>query len=1162
MNFCTYSFPFAQKSANSRKPQPNKHPDRPWLGSASRQRIFMRIKLTAFLIALACMHVFADGKAQSVTLSKKNVELEKIIDQIREQTGLIFWYENNIFKDAKRVSISVRNAPVNKVLDLILTGQPLMYKIIDKTVVIKRRQSAQPADKQSWLRQNEPSPFSSETGISGRNTARLSERVSPPKPVVTEITGKVTDEQGGPLPGVSIVLKGSQRGTSTDTEGRYSISLAEGPEAAGAVLIFSFVGYLPQEIAVGNRKLLDVILKVDTKALEEVVVVGYGTVSRRDITGAISSISEKTLKEVPVTNAQQMLQGRAAGVYVTQTSNKPGAEPSVRVRGNRSFSGGNDPLYVVDGIPITGGFNDISPNDIASMEVLKDASATAIYGSRGANGVIIITTKRGKEGKPTLSYNSWFGATKIVRSADIFNGPEFVEFKREANRAINNYNDADPDGSDAKIFEPGEIQAIKNGRYTDWPSLIAKSGFSQNHELSVLGGSSSTKYNFSLGYFDDQGYFKNQNYKRYTTRINLDQDLTKQIKLGLSMLGTFSERNGGDINPYMASLVQTPLGSPYDENGNLVPFPTGDALMYNLLTDFVPGAVINKEKRFRLLTSMFAEAELTKGLKFRMNFGPDLINNRKGNFQKSNTIARQGGLPAASSSESFVFAYTWENMLTYEKLLGNKHKINVTGLYSIQDRTLESSSVNVTDLPSESVEYYNLGAANTISGIGSDYEKWTILSYMGRLNYGFNSKLLLTLTGRADGSSRFAPGHKWGFFPSAALAYNLTEEHFMKALPQISNLKLRISYGKIGNTGIEPYQTQGLLATTQYDFNGSNAFGRRPSSISNPQLRWESTATLNAGLDFGVMGNRISGTLEWYRAKTTDLLLAKLLPNTTGYNSTITNVGATQNKGVEMSLFSNNITSPGNGFEWTSELNLAYNREKILELSQGKIDDIGNARFIGQPLQVYYDYQKLGIWQLGEEDQAKKASSSVGQIRVADRNENGVIDPKDRMILGKVMPTWTFGLNNRIAYKGFDLAIFAVARAGNMLASPHHSVPNNTIALGGRYNMLDLDYWTPNNPTNAYPRPIGGQSGNPGAVFGSTLKYFNGSFIRIRNINLGYNIPATITKKIRTQSVRLSFNVTNPFVFSPYVNRHKGIDPEILDNPAVVNYLFGLNIKF
>jgi len=973
------------------------------------------------------------------------------------------------------------------------------------------------------------------------------------------VSGKVTDSTGATLPGVSVVVKGTTSGSITDSNGNYTISNV----SPDAILQFSFVGMKSQEVKVGGLSVVNVKLEEETIGIEEVVAVGYGTLKRSGITGAMSSVSSKALKTVPVTNAQQILQGRAAGVYVTQNSNKPGSEPSVLIRGRRSFSAGNDPLYVIDGMPITGGFNDISPNDIESMQVLKDASATAIYGSRGANGVIIITTKRGKTGTPaTLMYNSYFGVTRVTRHADVMSGEEFVAFKREAGRAAGIYNDSDPKTSDAKIFETGEIDAIANSRYTPWYKMITQDGFSQNHELSVLGGSKSTKYNISFNFFDDKGYFKCQDYTRYNTRINLDQDISPRVKIGLSILGSFSERNGGGINPYMASVVQTPLGSAYDENGNIKEFPTGDALMYNPLSNFEKGAIINLEKRFRLLTSMYGEAELYKGLKFRVNFGPDLINSRTGNFAASKTTTNQGALPSANSSESFVFSYTLENILTYDKLFGEKHKINFTGLHSVQDRTMESSNMSVKDLPVESIEYYNMGAAKTITGVGSNYEKWTILSYMGRLNYSFDNRFLVTLTGRADGSSRFAPGHKWGFFPSAALAYNIGNENYLKDIAWLSSLKIRTSYGITGNTGISPYQTQGLLGSTTYDFNGAAAFGRYPSTIRNENLRWESTATMNAGVDFGFFKNRVTGSLEGYRSTTTDLLLPRVLPNTTGFSSVLTNVGSTRNSGFELTLSTRNVVSDKDGFEWTTDLNLANNHEEILELSQGKVDDVGNARFIGQPLSVVYDYQKIGIWQLGEEVSAKQFSSSVGQIKIADRNLNSKIDPEDRMILGTTVPKWTYGLNNYFSYKGFDFSVFLVARTGNLISSEFHRVPNNSIALGGRYNGLNVDYWTPTNPTNAYPRPINGQSGSPGAVFGSTMQWFDGSFLRIRNINFGYNIPGKVAQKIKAQAIRLYLNVTNPYIFSSYVHKYNGIDPEVTDNPATVNCQFGLNVKF
>ncbi|MBO9564027.1 MAG: TonB-dependent receptor [Niastella sp.] len=972
-----------------------------------------------------------------------------------------------------------------------------------------------------------------------------------------EITGKVTDEKGAPLPNVSVNEKGTSVATQTGTDGTFKISVA----GESAVLIFTSVGFGTREIRVGSKSSIDVVLTANAVALNDVVVVGYGTRKRTDVTGAISSISEKALREVPVTNAQQLLQGRVAGVYVTQNSNRPGAEPSVLLRGHRSITAGNDPLYVIDGIPTNDGFNDINPNDIVSMDVLKDASATAIYGSRGANGVIIITTARGKQtanGQPEVRYNTYVGKTVINRYINNLTGPQYVEFRREANRSINNYNDADPVASDAKIFSALELDAISKNQYTDWQREITQNGFQQNHELSILGASATTKYNVSLGYYQDDGYIKLQDFTRYSLRINLDQKITSKINMGVSMLGSFSERNGANFNPIAATVVINPIGSPYGPDGKLLSNPTNDPLMYNPLSDFIPGNVLRKEKRTRLLASLYAEAELVRNLKFRVNFGPDLTNSRFGSFNASNSIARQGQLPNASMSNEYIFSYTLENILDYNQTFG-KHKIGATALYSVQERVRETGAAAGENLPVESVTFHNLGSAGLLASIGSSYSRFDILSYMGRINYGFDNRFLFTATVRADGSSVFAPGNKWGFFPSAAFAWNISNEEFMANQNVLSNLKFRLGYGRTGNTALDPYGTLSTLNRSYYDFNDVAALGYYPASIPNPNLKWETTEAFNVGVDFGLLNNRLTGAIEGYRSRTFDLLLPYVLPNSTGFSSVITNVGSTQNTGVELTLSSQNIA--GKDFQWTTDFTTAYNQEKILELSLGKVDDIGNARFIGKFLQVYYDYQKVGIWQKGE-TQAAQYSSSIGQIKVADRNTNGKIDPDDRMIIGSPTPKWTFGFNNRFNYKSFDIGIFAVAVSGNTIVSAFHNPPNNSIAFGGRYNVVSSDYWIPNNPTNAYPRPISGTSGSPGVVFGSTLKYFDGSFIRIRNINFGYNLPKQLISKVKAQSLRVYFNITNPYIFSNYVRRHDGTDPEITDAPSTVNYMLGLNVKF
>ncbi|MHA4842939.1 SusC/RagA family TonB-linked outer membrane protein [Flavitalea antarctica] len=981
----------------------------------------------------------------------------------------------------------------------------------------------------------------------------------------TNISGVVSaSDDLSKLNGVSIIVKGTGRGTTSDSLGNFTINAGQ-----GETLLFSFLGFQNKEMIV-NKDYLIVTLTKSDKGLNEVVVIGYGTQRKGDVTGAISSISPRALKEVPVTNASQMLQGRAAGVYVLNTGNKPGAGVSVQIRGRRSFNAGNDPLYVIDGAPISGGLNDINPGDIASIEVLKDASATAIYGSRGANGVILITTARGKQGRTTVGYDGYYGISEIMKYADLMNGADFAEYKRESRRAVINpatgrpqYDDTDPQ-ADAKLFEPVELESIVQGRSTDWQRLMVDKGRIQNHELSVNGGSAATRFNIALGYFEDQGLIAGQDFTRYTSRFNIDQGLGKRFKIGMSTLASYSERNGEDVNPYgqsadFGALSENPLGVPYDDNGNLIFLPTSDGLRSNPLSELVPGAVINKSKRFRLLSNIYADAEIMDGLKFRISFAPDLTQNRKGNFFGSQTNNRRGGDPAASVNEDFTFAYTWENVLTYKKNIAKKHSIDFTGLYGLQTRQFEQSGINVSGLPIESLEYYNMGAASVISGVASAFEKWSILSYMARVNYTFDNRLLLTLTGRADGSSKFAPQNKWGYFPSAAIAWNVINENFMHGSKFFNNLKLRVSYGQTGNEGIAPYQTNGLLTRTQYDFDGAPAFGYRPFTIPNQDLKWESTGSLNLGLDFGMFNNRISGSVELYQSKTTDLLLPKLLPISGGFSSVLTNIGSKQNRGIEFSLSTVNVEShKSNGFEWTTDLNLFSNKEEIIELSRGKIDDVGNLLFIGQPAKVYYDFVKTGVWQLGQEAQAKQYGSVVGGIRVEDQNKNGVIDPGDRRILGSDVPKLMGGMTNRFSYKGFDLSILIFSRFGSMIQSPFHG---SFRYLSGRVNQYKVDYWTKTNPTNAYPQP---NSGQESPIYGSTLSYISGSFVKIRNINLGYNIPATIAQKMRMQSLRLYVSVQNPFVWSPYTNEYNGIDPEFptTSTPPAKQFLFGLNVRF
>ncbi|MHA8060846.1 SusC/RagA family TonB-linked outer membrane protein [Aquirufa beregesia] len=980
------------------------------------------------------------------------------------------------------------------------------------------------------------------------------------------ISGKILSaDDGSGIPGVSVLIKGTKLGTSSDANGNFKISASN-----SSILLISSVGYLPQEITVGSKSQIDVKLLADNTNLSEVIVVGYGTQKKSQMTGAISSVGAKEISELPVTNARQALQGRAAGVDVVQPGSKPGAGPQIRIRGRRSFNASNDPLYVVDGIPLSGGIDDINPSDITSMEVLKDASATAIYGSRGANGVVIISTKRGKVGKTIVSVDSYYGVNQQLGTIQVMNGSEFAEYKRESRRAVGQYPlGAATAADDAKIFEPRELTSIATGRSTDYVGGMLRAGAIQSHQVSVSGGSDKTTFNISANYFNDIGVVKMQDFTRYTFRVNLDHQINSKIKIGLSTLVVNSLRNGENLNTLGGAMQENPLGEPYDANGNLVFLPTNDGLRTNPFAEIVPGANIDENKRFRTFNSLYGEWNIAKGLKYRVNFGPDLTIGRAGRFIGAFTNNNRGGNANGSISEQFLFNWTLENVITYNRKFKDVHNINFTGLQSIQRDRDERTSISVNGIPAESESYHRLGDASQITGANTDLIEWTLLSYMGRLNYDYKEKYLITATLRADGSSRFGANTKFGLFPSVAVGWNMSEEPFIKDITAIDQLKLRASWGAIGNQAINPYQTQALLGRTAYAWDNAAAYGYRPNTIGNPDLRWETSTTKNIGLDFSFLRGRISGTAEYYVTNTTNLLAPQPLPTSIGFGGFTTNVGETQNSGLELTLSSVNVDK--GGFNWTTDLIFNRNRESIVELANGKVDDIGAGRFIGQPLSVFFDYKKIGIWQTSEKDEAAKYGDKVGQIKVQDFNNDGKINADDRQILGSAVPSFTAGLTNRFSYKGFDLSFFVFARVGQMIRSRFH---DNVNQLAGRYNNLSLNFWTPNNPTNEFPQPVVTQEF---PKYGSSLTYFEGSFFKIRNINIGYNIPDAVAKKWKMESIRVYASIQQPLILAEYRQKYKGIDPETYVDgeqgvgggevntsvsPATSVLTFGVNLKF
>jgi TonB-linked SusC/RagA family outer membrane protein len=1001
------------------------------------------------------------------------------------------------------------------------------------------------------------------------------------------ISGKVSDVGGSPLPGVSVTVKGTNQGAITDAVGKYSTQAVN-----GATLVFSYIGYKSQEVKVGSQSTVNVNLEEDAAALSEVIVVGYGSQKKSQTTGAISQVTAKQISEMPITSLGQAMQGRVAGVDVSQSGSKPGSVPKILIRGRRSFNAGNDPLYVVDGIPLSAGYEDLNPSDIQSMEVLKDATATAIYGARGANGVVLVTTKRGAvKGKTTVTFDTYGGVSKPLDKIELFSGPEFAEYVREAYRATNNYKDANgvavatgvaDAAADAKVAvlggDPAVAAGLAAGRNTNYQDLILHNGLMQNHSLGVQGGNDKTQFYISGGYFQDKGISDGLDYTRMSLRANIDHNINSWLKVGLSSYTMYSIRNGENLNPYGFTITQNPLGRPYDDNGNMIFAPTNDALLTNPLAEIVPGVQVDNNKKYRIFNSIYSEFKIIDGLKYRVNFGPDFTISRYGRFVGAATNARKYGDPQASNVNAFGFNYTLENVVTYNKTFAAKHNFGATLLQSIQRDNFERYGADVQGIPAETQQFYNLGNASAVTAVSSNLTQWTINSYMARINYDFNDKYLLTATMRRDGSSRFGENTKYGNFPGIALGWNISNEKFLKQISWIDLLKLRAGWGKVGNQGVAPYQTQGLLSRTTYAWGNTAAYGYRPNTIGNPDLKWETSATANIGLDFSFLRGKIQGSLEFYETNTTDLLLSDQLPGSIGFSAVTRNVGQTRNKGIELGFTTVNINNAA-GFKWTTDFTFTKNTEAIISLYNGKVDDLGNRWFIGQPLNSYYDYKKVGIWQLNEKEQAAKfypgdknnpLGAGVGQVKVQDTNGDGVITALDRVILGSDIPDFSAGFTTRFSYKGFDLSAFLFGRFGNMIVSGFHQ---NNNALAGRYQQIKVDYWTPNNPTNEFPRPFSTQEF---PQYNTTLIYFNGTFVKLRNINFGYTFPQSIAKKAGMESLRLFASIQQPKIWSEYRSKYNGIDPEATITssgngttnvgngvtPATSVTTFGLNIRF
>lgn len=978
-------------------------------------------------------------------------------------------------------------------------------------------------------------------------------------PYQTTITGAVTDAEGIPLAGASVVVRGTTRGTTTDFDGNYSISAA-----SDATLVFSYIGYKTAEVAVNNQSTVTVSLEEDSALLDEVVVVGYGTQKKGEVTAAIASVEAEQIGIVQTSSTIDAVKGQIAGVDIQSGGGRPGQTSSVRIRGRRSITASNDPLYVVDGIPLIDGsesMSDINPQDIASMQILKDAAATAVYGSRGANGVILVTTERGRVGKTQIRYSSQIGLTSATRLVDMMNGEEYAALKREARRS--SWDGTIPADADV-FFDPIELVSLEQGRSTDWLDLVVGNGYQTNHQLGVSGGSENTTFNTSIGYFKEQGIVKNQDYERFTGRINVDHRINDIFKIAASFMISNSVQNWGSSATIGEALANNPLGVPYDADGELLFLPTNDGIRTNPLNELVDGAYIDERKWTRIFAPVSLDIQIADGLQWSTLFGPDIRLGRRGQFRGSLTNDNRGGPGDASITRVDNFAYTIENLLTYDRTIGDNHNFKVTLLQSTQNSRTEFSDASVTGIPYESQKFYNLGSADN-SIVDSRLTEWTLNSFMGRLNYDISGKYLFQASLRADGSSRLAEGNKWNYFPGASVGWRISEEPFL-ANTSIAQLMLRASYGEVGNTSVAPYQTAGRLENVAYAWGEANALGFALSEIPNTSLGWEVSKTLDIGVDFGLFNGRVNGAIDWFRTNTVDILLNRSLPFTSGYQSILQNIGATRTQGLEFAVNTKIFNNP-DGFSWNLDFNIAGYSEEIVELALkdedgNPIDDVGNEWFIGQPISVFFDYEKIGIYQVDEVALANAQEQKVpGEIRLNDLDGDGLITPDDRKILGTDVPDYYGGLNNRFSFKGLELGIFFYFRQGQTVQSDFHGGNNSLFA---RYNNLDVDYWTINNPTNANPRPSENQE-FPRS--GSTLRYFDGSFIKLRNISLSYALPNSFVDKLGMEELKVSLSGQNLW----FITDFETFDPEVAEDDqgagslgsGVVpsNKMFSLSLK-
>ncbi len=1054
---------------------------------SGRKQICRVMKLTAsFLLLCSCFAFAGHANSQNakVSLNKTKVQLQEILNEIEEQTDYLF-ISNRDVNLKQKVSVSAKDESVQEVLSEVLKNTGLTFKVEGVNIIL-----------------------SSSTGF---NIIQQDKKT---------ISGRVVDRNGEPVIGVNVVEKGTTNGTITGMDGKFTLNVSP-----NATLMLSYIGYKAQEIAVNNRTQYNVVLDEDTEALDEVVVVGYGTMKKSSLTGSVTKVETEKLEGFPSVNVVDALQGRAAGVDINP-SRQPGEDPTIRIRGTRSFNASNSPLLIVDGMP--GSWENVSSEDIESMEILKDAAATAVYGSRAANGVILITTKSAKKGgKLSIELNSYVGMNKY----------DFIDMQspEKYNAMIRDVMRYQSHGLDKEAWENSDIDLRRglemfNGLWADnyynkgitfnWQDALFNShSVTTGHNISIGQATDKISYKLSYSFQDDNSYYKTMNYKRHILNNNVKINLAKWMDLGLITRLSLRDMGGWPGSMWENYRRMSPFETPYiDEDPSKgLKDVVGKEKYVNALLNYQDGNFVNDRINKRADIILTANIRPFSWLTFTTNLKLDYKESSNGKYYDSKTSEQNLGYNFASFNKGSDSGYTWNGILNFDKSFGSHH-LMATAVLEAQQSKGESVEASSQDIPAKYMDYHFLSSGIVNQKVSSNYWKSNLLSYMFRLQYEYKDRYLFNVAVRTDGSSKLADGNKWRSFPSAAVAWRVSEEGFLKDSKVVSNLKLRLSYGEIGNQAIDSYQTMTRLKSKTYSWAGNGFYTWQPDGLANKGLGWEVSKTWNAGVDFGLFDNLLGGTVEFYHTRNEDLLLTRTLPETTGFGSLWQNIGTTQNHGVEATI--NVYPVRGKDLNWSLTATATRNWNKIVELLDGK-DDRGASRFVGQPISVFFNYEKIGIWQLDELEEAKKYKQEPGQIKIRDVDEDGKITDNDKVIIGQKEPKVIASIQNSLVYKDWDFSFNLVGQFGHIIEA------GNYIAEWNADKMIinNVDWWTPLNPTNEWPRVQTAQSQD----YTSTLSKFKGDFIKLQDISIGYNFKHLLAPVCKVEKLRLYVQARNLF---------------------------------